>query len=315
MKRPAKPEWTIGPAVSEDAEEIAQLYRDVYPPPDGLPVGYGYPFPQYMDPGWLTEGLRDTTLCWVVARIRDKLIGCLGAARDISMSQNRDRVAELTGLVVHERWRSRGVATDLMEAICKLLEPHARFLLAETRTADPGGWKVSKKVGFIPIGFEPLAHNMMGKYEPMLVMAKIGSEAIKNRCVGYTISRSAHRLGTACLRELNLQMREAREILTYPSNRLSQHLEWSQLVSSHPPICSSDSLHGVSGTMEVISADKLVAEQVGRQWGAVSSHGSGIVGLRRIEGVDLNGTRYVERHFVAVSNGQILGSLVYLWIA
>jgi acetyltransferase (GNAT) family protein len=239
--------------------------------------------------------------------VRDKLIGCLGAAKDVSMSQSDDRVAELTGLVVHEKWRSRDVASDLMRAICQMLEPHACFLLAETRTASPGGWKVSKKVGFIPIGFEPLAHDMMGKYEPMLVMGKISSEAIQNRWVGYKISRSAHRLGTVCLRELNLQMGEAKEILPYPARALSQQLRWSQLLSPHPSICGADSVRKVPGALEVISVDKRVAEKFGRRWRAVNSHGSGVVGLRRLEGADLEGTRYVERHFVATSNGRILG--------
>jgi Acetyltransferase (GNAT) family len=254
-----------------------------------------------------TEGLRDPTLCWVLARVRNKLIGCLGAAKDISMRQSDDRVAELTGLVVHEKWRSDGVASDLMRTICQLLDPHACFLLAETRTANPGGWKVSKKVGFIPIGFEPLAHSMLGKYEPMLVMGKISSEAIQNRWVGYKVSRSVNRLGTVCLRGLNLQIGEAREIVPYPGYPLSQQLRRSHLASSHPSTCGADSVREVPGSVEVISVNKRIAEQLGRRWSGVNSHSSGVVGLRRLEGIDLEGTRYLERHFVATSNGEVLG--------
>src|SRR5438105_1094290 len=92
-------------ACLEDAETMAALYREVYPTAPGLPAGSGYPFPQYMSGAWLARSIVEGEFRWLVAKRDHALIGCLGAAINISPQGGDDRVAELTGLVVSTRCR------------------------------------------------------------------------------------------------------------------------------------------------------------------------------------------------------------------
>src|SRR5215469_7658865 len=86
-------------AAVHDAEAIAALYCEAYPPLAGLPAGSGYPFPQYMSPAWMARSLSDGEFCWLAAKQGKELIGCLGAI-SISRPNDDDHIAELTGLVV-----------------------------------------------------------------------------------------------------------------------------------------------------------------------------------------------------------------------
>ena len=89
------------------------------------------------------------------------------------------------------------------ESMCRELEDAgALFLLAETRTGNLGGWKATVNAGFIPIGFEPFAHNMLGRQEHMIMMGKVLPAACESRTLNYRTSASARRLGSVCLRLL-----------------------------------------------------------------------------------------------------------------
>ena len=139
-----------------------------------------------------------------------------GAARDIGASGSDDRVAELTGLVVGEGWRRLGIGCSLLHGMVAALEPHAAFLLAETRTGNAGGWKGTLKAGFLPIGFEPLAHRMLGRHEPMLMMGQVTPRAMAQRRCDYQTSAKAHELARVCLAPLGASL---------PGIQLAKHCE------------------------------------------------------------------------------------------
>lgn len=273
-----------------DAGAIAGLYCQVYPA--AVRPGDGYPFPQFMDSDWIARALCTEELHWLVAEAGGELIACLGAAPDIGMDDTDDRVAELTGLIVAEAWRRRGVARTLMQSMCEYLDPRAFFVLAETRTANPGGWKVVKRAGFIPIGFEPAAHKVLGKHEAMLVMGKISPRAATQRKLGYETSRAVHGLGRVCLRRLKLGTGKPADITAYPVKAAFR----SRRITSQDAVLELEGFHFRTTSEDIASL---------RRPGG--SHDSGVVGLRRLEGVDPMGSRFVNRCFVASSRGSELG--------
>ena len=261
-------EWRVARASTADAEAMADVYREVYPARPGLPAGSGYPFPQYMNAGWLAGSFGEDGFRWLVARCGRQVIGCFGAVTCGSPAGSDSRVAELTGLVVSTRWRGRGIGQSLVRSMCRELEDAgALFLLAETRTGNLGGWKATVNAGFIPIGFEPFAHNMLGRQEHMIMMGKVLPAACERRTLNYQTSAVARRLGSVCLRLLGQPAPPSRSAAPYTP------------VFTEFPIVEQTT----STSIEVVCP-------------GLTGH-SGIVGLRRIRGVNQGELRFLDRYY------------------
>jgi len=278
MRRQIPDEWSVARASTTDAEAMAALYREAYPTGPGLPAGSGYPFPQYMNAGWLAGSIEDDGFRWLIARSGQEVIGCFGAVTYAGPAGSDHRVAELTGLVVTTRWRGRGIAQSLVSSICRALEDAgALFLLAETRTGNLGGWKSTVKAGFIPIGFEPFAHNMLGRQEHMIMMGKILPAASESRTLNSRISAAARRLGSVCLR-----------LLGQPA----------------PP--SRAATPNAPGFNEVPIVEQATSTSIEVVCPGLTDH-SGIVGLRRIRGVNQGELRFLDRYYTIRLRNKISG--------
>ena len=271
-------EWRVVRASAADAEAMAAVFREVYPAGPGLPAGSGYPFPQYMSAAWLAASLSDDQVRWLIARCGREVIGCFGAVTCSSPAGSDNQVAELTGLVVSTRWRGRGIGQSLVKSMCRELEDAgALFLLAETRTGNLGGWKATVNAGFIPIGFEPFAHNMLGRQEHMIMMGKVLPAAFEARTLNYQTSAVARRLGSVCLRLLGQSPPPGKSAAPYP-----------------PPFSESPIVEQTTST------------SVERVSPALTGH-SGVVGLRRIRGLNQGELRFLDRYYTIRLQQHILG--------
>jgi ribosomal protein S18 acetylase RimI-like enzyme len=290
-----------------DAEAMGALYRETYPTVPGLPAGSGYPFPQYMSSAWLARSLTQDEFCWIVATRDGDLVGCLGAATNISLPGRDDRVAEFTGLVVKEHCRGRGIGLSLLKAMSLELEDAgAAFLLAETRTGNLGGFKGTLKAGFIPIGFEPFAHNMLGRLEPMIMMGKPLPSAFENRTLAYQTSPQAHRLGSASLRLLREPMP--------PSDTASRYRTEFADETTAPPVLKNLNIGSSLSCRLDLCEGLLMVEQVTStiydrylKLAGLKGHCSGIVCLRRIQGFNPEAPRFLERYYAIRLQNEVLG--------
>jgi len=254
---------------------MAAVYREAYPTRPGSPAGSGYPFPQYMSADGLARCLRDCDFRWLTAKCGQEVIGCFGAVTCSSQKGTDDGVAELTGLVVSRRWRGKGVGQFLVRAMCRELEDAgALFLLAETRTGNLGGWKATTKAGFTPIGFEPFAHNILGRQEHMIIMAKVLPAAYEKRTLNYRTSAAAHRLGSVC------------------SRLLGQLAPPSQSAAPYTPVLTGSLILESTTSIEVVPP-------------SLRGNG-GIVGLRRIRGSNQGELRFLDRYY-AMRQKKIVG--------
>jgi GNAT superfamily N-acetyltransferase len=271
-------EWRVTRASTADAEAMAAVYRATYPAGPGLPAGSGYPFPQYMNAGWLAGSILDDGSRWLIARSGQEVIGCFGAVTCAGPAGSDRRVAELTGLVVSTRWRGRGIGQALVNSICRELEDAGAFvLLAETRTGNLGGWKATVNAGFIPIGFEPFAHNMLGRQEPMIMMGKVLPAASESRTLNYQTSPSARRLASVCLR-----------LLGQPAPPSWSPAPDTPVFTGFPIVEQT-----TSTSIEVVCP-------------GLPDH-SGIVGLRRIRGVNQGEMRFLDRCYTIRLRNKISG--------
>jgi hypothetical protein len=180
--------------------------------------------------------------------------------------------------VVGERWRLLGIGRSLLRAMVEALEPGAAYLLAEVRTGNAGGWKGTLTAGFLPIGFEPLAHHVLGRHEPMLMMGKATLGALAQRRCDYQTSAAVHELARVCLAPLGARV---------PGGQLATLYE-------PPP----------GGVLRVHTA---APEALLPPWLVSRQHASGVVGLRRIRGTDPGASRFIEEHLIASVRDHVVG--------
>src|SRR5206468_6461109 len=90
--------------------------------------------------------------------------------------------------------RGRGIGQRLIEYQLHVLRLECRVVLGEVRTAEPGGWRIVRRGGFVPVGFEPFAHFMPVGHEPMLVAARLPAGALHADRSGLVTTAAVRRL-------------------------------------------------------------------------------------------------------------------------
>jgi ribosomal protein S18 acetylase RimI-like enzyme len=164
----AKAPFTIRAALPADAPSISELYVRTYTPNDAGHARDYYPFPQIMDPYCVIQLLKSNKITWLIAVVPGgQIIGSAAAVQNIG--GENDRIAEVFGVAVAQNLRLHGVGSALLRTLVDRLRKAAEYVFCEARTAEPGGWKVARNAGFLPIGFEPYAHRMPIGYESMVL--------------------------------------------------------------------------------------------------------------------------------------------------
>ncbi len=192
--------FAVRVASPRDATRISALYEASYSSPDGRSPSDNYAFPQILSPGWVESVLETKMVSWLVAETDDRVIGAAGLLR--GLGSREDGIAECFGLAVEPSARCHGVGKRLLADLHELALREANVAIGEMRTADPGAAQVVTMCGFIPIGFEPFVHRMLGREESMVVVAILSPSVLRQRCRVGTTTAAVRRLAELVLKPL-----------------------------------------------------------------------------------------------------------------
>ena len=271
-------------ATPRDAPRICMFYEAEYRPPDGGDARDHYPFPQFMEPAWLASAVDRNDICWIVAELDGRVVGSAGAMRNIGTAA--DRVAEIFGIVVDHHDRGRNIGSGLLDYLCEALRDDVDVILCEARTGDVRGWKVVRHAGFHPIGFEPFAHKTPVGSESMLLTARFRKAANPHPAAVFATDRA---------RDLARAVAQC----SLDSQPFYQEPEPRCPLPPCPP-------HPDGAPFSLIRDDVKGAEILSK-WRDRFRHRSGVVDLRRIEGINLPGRpRYDARHYLLCQPDQVL---------
>jgi GNAT superfamily N-acetyltransferase len=259
-----------------DAVQLVALFEEAYRGKRGRDARQLYPFPQFLDPDRVAALVEDEAVCWLVAQEGGRIVGTFGALSNVGT--DRDGVAETFGLVVHQSHRGRRIGRSLVEELTSALRVSARVLLAETRTADPRGWRSVRSVGFQPIGYEPEAHRTPAGMEAMLLTARLGRTALAGRVVK-AVTAPVIELANAVLAPLALE--------TPPAAPAAPGLDVAALVVKRVSAPTFDPLF----------------ERIGG-----ARHAAGVVSLDRLEGEDKSHRRYDRRLYLGRSGREVVAA-------
>lgn len=143
---------------------------------DGASVSFITPFSlqdaTYFWQNKVKPGLAQQSRILMVAKLGNELAGCL--MLDFDLPPNQPHRAEIVKLLVHPKFRRRGIARSLMQEI----EPHARAQqrsLLVLDTASQGAENLYSQLGYVRVGCIPnfaLDSNAV-KLETTTIMYKI----------------------------------------------------------------------------------------------------------------------------------------------
>ncbi|MCX7110236.1 MAG: GNAT family protein [Proteobacteria bacterium] len=294
----------------EDAPDISRLYQEAYRPAEGGDPRKCYPFPQFLEPDGVEEIIKGGMIRWFVAELDNHVIGTMGAVTNIGNPD--DRVVECFGLVIDKNWQFHGIGTALFKCLLDSLTStgDAVFVIAETRTSHPGGWKAAKHCDFIPLGLEPYAHVTPAGSETMLLTGKIAPDALaKRKPDGFTSARVLD-LSIPVLKELNCQPLTLQQgVATYPlsENLSADPFDWledgilfampqARLKPGHVEIYEDEAAQELPATLKNLAR-----------------HKAGVISLQRLEGKDSQGVRYRRRFFLAYLDKQPIAYALAVW--
>ena len=272
--------FTIRSAQSADAPLISELYVRVYTPTGPGQAQDCYPFPQIMAPDGVIRLLNSNNVVWLVAVADGQIIGSAAAVQNIG--GGKDRIADVFGVAVASDLRLRGVGSALLRTLVDRLREVAEYVFCEARTAEPGGWKVARNAGFIPVGFEPYAHRMPIGFESMILTGL----SLKNG----RSSPSPSALGTTAL---SAGLAEA-----VCGNVTSSHIAVS--VIPHP--------QKQRGLDVQVRKDNANGKNSYARFSGLSPRLSAFVTFSSLQGLDENTSRFEHRYYRAFLNGAEVGA-------
>lgn len=162
--------YALRPVRPDDAESIADLFRQAYVLDGGS--GIAYPYPQLLTATGARSLMQRKDIVWHVAEGPQALAGSLCSV--LYGQPPIVNVAELFGLVVDAEARRQGVGSRLFgQVVAALKQLGATLILSETRTREAGGTSIVRTGGFEPVGYVPLGHRTPGGMEAMLPCAWI----------------------------------------------------------------------------------------------------------------------------------------------
>ena len=291
----------IRPATPADASLIAGLYRDAYTPPSGGNAREHYPFPQFLNKDWVSEAVARANVCWMVAQVDERIVGSAGALRNIG--SDADRVAEVYGIVVAPQFRGQRIGRGLLDELCRELADHPQFVLCESRTAVPAGWRVARTCGFRPLGFEPFAHATPAGPEAMLLTGKVAESALAARTLVPRLTEASRRIAAEILTESCF--RGASDGIAQACCERQPYRHGSVKDSA----CQNEKAVAAGSRVSAIR-DDMSGPRIAAGLAHEGLHDSGIVGLRRLEGEDPDGRRYDRQYYVARDGSRPVATLL-----
>ena len=287
-KQPSKiadARYTVRRATPADAQAVSALYVRAYTPAKGGDARDYYPFPQIMNPDGVAAMIAGGEVVWLVGEAPGgTLVGSAAAMRNIG--DEPDQIAEVFGVVVDAAHRHGGLGSALVGGLVDELAGSSKFILCEARTDDPGGWKVARNAGFLPIGYEPYAHSMPVGFESMVLTGRW--------------RRPSHPHGPNGKSPLMGQAQRLREaVMGLPS-------------AADVPLVPPDlaQAQGLPSTGNHVNVRRDDAAR--RRWfvgpTGMFDRSAGVIGLKPLQGEDHHSRRFTDRCYVALSASSELGA-------
>ena len=290
-------------ALPRDARAISALYRQAYHPANGGDAREHYPFPQFLDEECVEELVRTDVLLWFVAELGHTIVGTCGAV--VNIGGPMDRIAESFGLVIDARWQHQNLGTELFRTLCdSLVSEHAAgFIMAETRTSHPGGWKVVRHCGFVPMGFEPFAHATPAGSEAMLMTGRVSPMVLALRRGPGEASARVCRLSRRVLQELDCTPARVTSEVESAVALTAACGPQAPLATQAAALCGNGSRPGVE-SLEI--HEEPWTGRLPEAARDMPAGAPGIISLRRLEGLSPGSLRYERSLFVASIDGRMV---------
>ena len=159
---------TIKEIDEQHVEGTIEVYRAVY--------GDDFPFQEFYDARWVKKGVFDDDIAWFVGEDEDG--GIEGsAAVMLNAGDVDDLIGEFGRLVVNPDARSGGIGTKLFQHCVDHSRGRIEFGLAECRVVHVGAQKIYSRLGFVNVGFEPLAYKIGERRESVAFFALLSDTA------------------------------------------------------------------------------------------------------------------------------------------
>ena len=150
-----------------DVDQTIEVYRAVY--------GDDFPFQEFYDARWVKKGVFDDEIAWFVGEDDEGVNG--SAAVMLNVGDVDDLIGEFGRLVVKPGTRSKGAGTQLFEHCVEYSRDRIEFGFAECRVVHPGAQKICSRLGFVNVGFEPLAYALGDRRESVAFFALLSESA------------------------------------------------------------------------------------------------------------------------------------------
>ena len=199
----------IRPIEERDIQGVIALYRKVY--------GEDFPFRQFYEPGWVRKGIYDDDIAWSVAELDGGIVG--SAAVMVNVGDHDDLIGEFGRLVVDPGCRGHGVGQALGQARIDGVSQRIEFGFAEARAVHPGAQKILSRLGFAPIGFEPMKY-VLRRRESVVFFGQLFGNASKLRKNNPQVIKAVHALGSRALENMGFEpdLIVKAEVEPYPSD-------------------------------------------------------------------------------------------------
>jgi GNAT superfamily N-acetyltransferase len=199
----------IRPIEERDIEQVIALYHKVY--------GKDFPFKEFYSPGWVRKGIYDDGIAWSVAELDGRVVG--SAAVMVNVGDHDDLLGEFGRLVVDPDCRGQGIGEALGQARIARIGERVEFAFGEARAVHTGAQKIMLRLGFAPIGFEPMKY-VLRRRESVVFFGRLFGNAAKLRKNNPPVIKPVYALGARALENMGLEpdLIVRAEVESYPTD-------------------------------------------------------------------------------------------------
>lgn len=183
----------VRPAEPRDVDAIRSVILAAY--------GHDYILPEMYDHEWLTRAACDDELVFLVAEKNGEIVGTASAL--LGTGDHDDLLSYLGRLVVAPAAQGQGVALALAEARIERVARLSHVAVSEVRASSRASQAVSKKLGLVPVGFEPLKFTS-ARRESLVVHSRLFDSAPRLRRNNPRVIPEAARLANLVMPWLGL---------------------------------------------------------------------------------------------------------------
>jgi len=155
----------IRTARESDLEQIREIFIEVY--------GHDYPYTEFYQLDWLKKAVYDEATCFMVMELDNRIVATASMLHTVGGLD--DMIGEAGRLVAttDPQYRGKNLFQDLIQTLVEETSHRLQFLMAEARTTHRGSQRIATRLGWRPIGFEPLKYCVGKNRESMVLYARL----------------------------------------------------------------------------------------------------------------------------------------------